>query len=79
MQALRYSQKVACNGRSAQTQHLKTSCIFNQLCLHITYTITIHLLVTHIVVRAHAPLIKKLTSVFLCRKECFASVSRPEP
>ena len=45
MQALRYSQKVAFNGRSAQTQHLKASCIFNQLCLHITYTITIHLLV----------------------------------
>ena len=47
MQALRYSQKVACNGRSAQTQHLKASCIFNQLCLHITYTITIHLLVIY--------------------------------
>ena len=47
MQALRYSQKVACNGRSAQTQHLKASCIFNQLCLHITYTIIIHLLVPY--------------------------------
>ena len=47
MQALRYSKKVACNGRSAQTHHLKASCLFNQLCLHITYTITIHLLVRY--------------------------------
>ena len=73
---LYFSRKVACKWE------ISTNTTFESI-LHflinyvytITYTITIHLLVIY----RTAPSIKKLTSVFLCRKECFASVSRPEP
>ena len=47
--------------------------------INYVYTITCTITIQLQVIYRTAPLIRKLTSVFLCRKECFASASRPEP